>query len=72
MQTDTQKYNETVTPNSKEIEILKKYLCEQDIFIDYIVVRLFLLFTILYYGAKIVIIFELTNKKKYFFYIFYF
>lgn len=25
MQTDTQKYNETVTPNSKEIEILKKY-----------------------------------------------
>ena len=25
MQTDTQKHNETVTPNSKEIEILKKY-----------------------------------------------
>ena len=25
MQTDTQKYNETVTPNSREIEILKKY-----------------------------------------------
>ena len=25
MQTDTQKYNETVTPNSRELEILKKY-----------------------------------------------
>ena len=25
MQTDTQKYNESIKPNSKEIEILKKY-----------------------------------------------
>jgi len=32
----------------------------------------FLLFIILYYDAKIVIIFELANKKNYFFYIFYF
>ena len=28
MQTDTQKYNETVTPNSRELEILKKYFLQ--------------------------------------------
>ena len=47
------------------LEILKKYLCEEDIFIDYIVVRLFLLFTIFLIISYVLVYIEKSIRSSY-------